>query len=303
MQSASLIKFAWLSIATAILTIVLKSVAYALTGSVGLLSDAVESLVNLAGGIMALAMLTISAKPADEDHSYGHGKAEYFSSGVEGTLILVASAAIAATAIPRLFAPKPLEQVGIGLAISTLAAVANLVTGLLLLRAARKHSSVTLQANGHHLLTDVWTSAGVLIAVALVGVTGWPWLDPVIALVVAANIVYTGQAIVRRSIGGLMDTAIPVADLRKVQTVLDSFRQQGLDFHALRSRQAGARRFVSFHVLVPGQWTVHDGHAWLEQIETAVRQALPGTTIFTHLEPLEDPKSWQDTELDRLAGK
>jgi len=303
MQSASLIKFAWLSIATAILTIVLKSVAYALTGSVGLLSDAVESLVNLAGGIMALAMLTISAKPADEDHSYGHGKAEYFSSGVEGTLILVASAAIAATAIPRLFAPKPLEQVGIGLAVSSLAAVANLVTGLLLLRAARKHNSVTLQANGHHLLTDVWTSAGVLVAVALVGVTGWPWLDPVIALVVAANIVYTGQAIVRRSVGGLMDTAIPLADLRKVHAVLESYRQQGLDFHALRTRQAGARRFVSFHVLVPGQWTVHDGHASLEQIETAVRQALPGTTIFTHLEPLEDPKSWQDTELDRLAGK
>lgn len=303
MQQPPLIKFAWLSIATAIFTIGLKTAAYLLTGSVGLLSDAVESLVNLVGGVMALAMLTISAKPADDDHAYGHGKAEYFSSGVEGSLILVAALSIAVAAVPRLFSPHALEKVGAGLAVSSVAAIANLVTGLLLLRAGKQYTSITLQANGHHLLTDVWTSIGVLIAVGLVGLTGYQWLDPVIALVVAGNILFTAQGIIRRSIAGLMDVALPPSDQRKIKEVQDSFRGDGLEFHALRTRQAGARRFVSFHVLVPGHWTVHDGHAVLERIEAAMHKALPNTTVFTHLEPLEDPKSWHDTGLDRREGR
>jgi len=296
---ASLTRFAWLSIGAALLTIALKSGAYFITGSVGLLSDAVESLVNLIGGAMALAMLKIAERPADEDHAYGHSKAEYFSSGVEGGLILVAAISIAVAAILRLVTPRPLEAVGLGVIISVTASVVNLIVALLLLRAGREHNSITLEANARHLLTDVWTSAGVLAGIGLVVATGWYWLDPVVALLVAANIVRTGTNIVHRSISGLMDVALSTEDVSAVRKILQTYEQAGVHFHALRTRQSGARKFVSVHVLVPGDCTVHHGHELLERIEADIRSALPGTTVFTHLESLDDPASWEDQTLER----
>jgi cation diffusion facilitator family transporter len=296
---SSLTRYAWLSIATAIATIALKTVAYLLTGSVGLLSDAVESLVNLVGACMALAMLTIAARPADEDHAFGHSKAEYFSSGVEGTLILVAALAIAVAAIERLFDPKPLEQVGAGLVVSVAASLVNLVVALILLRKSKQANSITLKANAHHLLTDVWTSVGVIVGVAAVALSGWIRLDPIVALVVAANIVWTGVRIVRDSVLGLMDTALPAEEREAVKRVLAAHSANGVQFHALRTRQAGARRFVTVHVLVPGAWTVHEGHQLLERIEADIRRALPNVSLLTHLESLDDPTSWEDENLDR----
>jgi len=289
-----LTRFAWLSIVAALVTIALKTAAYFITGSVGLLSDAVESLVNLVGGIMALAMLTVAARPADEDHAYGHGKAEYFSSGVEGGLILVAAVSIAVAAVLRLIMPKPLEAVGLGLAVSVVASIVNLGVALLLLRVGRTHNSITLEANARHLLTDVWTSVGVIVGVGLVALTKWLWLDPVVALLVAANIVWTGIQIVRRSIAGLMDIALPAGDMVAVRKVLQTYEQTGIQFHALRSRQSGARKFVSTHVLVPGDWTVQRGHELLDKIEADIRRALPDSVVFTHLESLDDPASWDD---------
>src|SRR5512139_272181 len=296
---SSLTRFAWLSIAAAILTITLKTIAYLLTGSVGLLSDALESFVNLVGALMALAMLTIAARPADGDHAYGHTKAEYFSSGVEGTLILIAAVSIAVAAIRRLLEPQPLEQVGVGLAVSVAASLVNLVVALVLLRVGREQHSITLESNAQHLLTDVWTSAGVIVGVAAVALTGLLRLDPFVALLVAANIVWTGTRIVRRSILGLMDVSLPPAELTAVKAVLDSHLSDGIEYHALRTRQSGARRFVSLHVLVPGGWTVHRGHELLENIEARIRTAVPNVTVFTHLESLDDPTSWEDQHLDR----
>ena len=299
MNRAFLTRFAWISIAAALVTMGLKTAAYLETGSVGLLSDAIESLVNLFGGLMALAMLTVAARPPDEDHAYGHGKAEYFSSGVEGTLISIAAVSIGVTAVLRLLAPRPLEAIGLGLAISVVASLVNLGVALLLLRAARQHDSITLEANAYHLLTDVWTSVGVVVGVGAVALTHWEWLDPVEALVVAANIIWTGVGIVRRSVAGLMDKAIAPEDVAAVQKVLDVFRRDGVQFHALITRQAGAQKFVSVHVLVPGDWTVRRGHQLLEQIEADIRHAVPGALMFTHLEPLDDPASWADEKLER----
>lgn len=299
MNRQFLTRFAWLSIAAALATIALKTVAWRITGSVGLLSDAIESVVNLVGGIMALAMLTIAARPADEDHAYGHSKAEYFSSGVEGSLILVAAVSIAIAAVLRLITPKPLEAIGMGLAVSVAASLVNLVVALLILRAGKKHNSITLEANAHHLLTDVWTSVGVVAGVGLVAFTKWNWLDPVVALLVAANIVWTGVRIVRRSIAGLMDISLSPEDIATVRKVLKTYEQTGIQFHALRTRQAGARKFVSTHVLVPGDWTVQRGHELLDKIEADVGRALPDTVVFTHLESLDDPASWDDETFDR----
>lgn len=295
----SLTRFAWLSIGAALATIGLKTAAYLITGSVGLLSDAVESLVNLLGGIMALAMLTIAARPADEDHAYGHGKAEYFSSGLEGGLILVAAISIAVAAVLRLITPQPLHELGIGLTISVAAAAVNLVVALLILRAGRKHNSITLEANARHLLTDVWTSIGVLAGIGLVAVTGWQWLDPVVALLVAANIAWTAIGIMRRSVGGLMDISISTADLEAVRKIFQTYEADNVKFHALRTRQSGAQRFISVHVLVPGDWTVHRGHELLEKIEADIRRAVSDAVVFTHLESLDDPASWEDEGLER----
>jgi cation diffusion facilitator family transporter len=299
MTATPLTRFAWLSIAAAILTIGLKSVAYLLTGSVGLLSDAIESLVNLVGAIVALIMLTVAAQPADDDHAYGHNKAEYFSSGVEGGLILIAAASIGVAAIGRLRFPMPIEQVGLGLIVSAFASLINLAVGLVLLRAARQHHSITLEADGRHLLTDVWTSAGVILGIGAVSVTGWQALDPLVALAVAANIVWTGVQIVRRSVAGLMDVALPPGEVDAVKRALARYLEDGVQYHALRTRQSAARRFVSVHVLVPGTWTVHRGHQLLEAVEAEIRRAVPNASVLTHLESNDDPASWKDQGLDR----
>lgn len=299
MNSPSLTRYAWLSIAAAIATILLKGWAYLLTGSVGLLSDALESFVNLAGALMALAMLTVAARPADDDHTYGHGKAEYFSAGVEGAMILIAALSIAAAAVDRLMHPRPLEQVGTGLAVSVVAAAINFAVATVLMRAGRTHRSATLEADAHHLMTDVWTSAGVLVGVGAVVLTGWLWLDPLVALAVAANIVWTGTRILRGSVAGLMDAALPPADVTLLKEVLQPYVDQGIEYHALRTRQSGARRFVSMHVLVPPDWSVRRGHELLERIEADVRRALQPVTMFTHLEPLGDPTAMADLDLHR----
>jgi len=293
-----LTRYAWLSIGVAVLTIALKASAFLLTGSVGLLSDALESIVNLVGALMALAMLSIAARPADESHAYGHSKAEYFSSGVEGTLILVAALSIGVTAIERLITPRPLEQIGLGLAVSVVASLANLGVALILMRAGKRYHSITLQANSKHLMTDVWTSAGVLLGVSLVALTGWQRLDPIVALLVAANIIWSGVGILRSSISGLMDVALPADEQDIIRQVLEVHRQSGVEYHALRTRQSGAMKFISLHVLVPGDWTVHRGHQLLEEIEADISGSLPNVVVFTHLESLNDPSAWDDVPLN-----
>lgn len=299
MFPASLKRYAWLSIAAALATILLKGWAWWMTGSVGLLSDALESFVNLAGAMMALAMLSLAAMPEDENHQHGHGKAEYFSSAFEGLLILIAAAGIGYAAIDRLLSPQPLEAVGVGLAVSVVASIINLATSRILMDVGRKYKSIALEADAHHLMTDVWTSAGVIAGVGLVWLTGWLWLDPVIALGVALNIVWTGWQLLNRSAAGLMDVSIPEDEIRSIEKVLDSYRQQGLEFHALRTRQAGTRAFISLHVLVPGTWSIQRGHDWSERIEANIRLAVPNAHITTHLEPIEDPVSLADQGLDR----
>jgi cation diffusion facilitator family transporter len=280
----------------------LKVVAWHVTGSVGLLSDALESIVNLVGGIMALTMLTVAARPPDEDHVYGHNKAEYFSSVVEGSLIIVAAGSIAYAAVKRLLDPQPIESVGVGLGISVAASIVNLVVALVILRASKRHESFTLKANAHHLLTDVWTSVGVLVGVGLAVATGWLRLDPIVACLVALNIVWTGYRILRDSVSGLMDAALPAAEQDALKAVLDRYVAEGVQYHALRTRQAGPRRFCSVHVLVPGEWTVQRGHALLERIEEDLRGAVPNMSAFTHLESLDDPASWDDMGIDRPAA-
>jgi cation diffusion facilitator family transporter len=291
--------YALLSVAAALVTMALKFGAFTLTGSVGLLSDALESVVNLVAALVAVWALTLAARPADEEHTYGHSKAEYFSSGVEGALIALAAALIVQQAVPRLLHPQPIEQVGLGLLIAGVGAAINGGVGLVLWRAGGRLRSITLQADARHLFTDVWTTGGVLVGVGLVALTGWLFLDPLIALLVAANILWTGWKLLHESGLGLLDTALPAADQRALAHVLDGFRARGIAFHALRTRQAAARRFVSLHVLVPGAWTVQQGHDLAEQVEFALRQALPDTTVFTHLEPREDPAAYDDTGLDR----
>ena len=288
-----------LSVVVALLTIVLKTLAWWLTGSVGLLSDALESFVNLAGALMALWMLTLAAQPPDEKHAYGHSKAEYFASGFEGLLILVAALAIAHTAINRLLNPQALEQVGVGLAISVVASLVNLGVARVLLAAGKQYGSVALKADSAHLMTDVWTSVGVIAGVAAVALTGWLWLDPILALIVATHILYTAWHLIRDTAAGLMDAALPEEFLGSLESTLLPHRQQGIGFHAIRTRQAGTRAFISLHVLVPGEWTVQRAHELAEQVEEDIRQAIPGAHVTTHLEPLEDPLSHQDIDLDR----
>ena len=295
----NLARFAWLSIAAAVTTIAMKTVAWRMTGSVGLLSDALESVVNLVAAIMTLLMVTLAARPPDEEHAYGHSKAEYFSSIVEGALILVAALAIAWAATDRLLHPQPLEQAGLGLVVSAGASLVNLVVARVLFAAGRLHRSIALEADAHHLMTDVWTSVGVLVGIGVVAVTGWTVLDPLVAIGVAINIVWTGVQLIRRSALGLLDTALPEGERALLQQVLDRHDAAYVRFHAVRTRQAGARRFVSMHVLVPGEWTVTRGHRLLEQIEAEIRAALPGSTVLTHLEAMEDPASWEDQGLDR----
>lgn len=291
--------YALLSICTAIVIIILKTLAFWLTGSVGLLSDAIESIANIVAAGVGLWALTLANRPPDATHAFGHSKAEYFSSALEGILIVVAAGGIAVTAGGRLFHPEPLEQINLGLAINLLATLLNGIVAWILLRASRRLRSITLRADAYHLLTDVWTSVGILVGILVVSVTGWLVLDPIIALLVAANITWTGIQLIRETGSGLLDAALPSDMQETIALVLSEYQTQGVQFHALRTRVAGSRGFVSFHVLVPGDWTVYQGHNLCESIELAIIKALPGISVITHLEPLEDPISWEDEQLYR----
>ena len=303
LDRSKLTRFAWLSIAVAILTISLKTTAYLITNSVGLLSDALESIVNLIGALMALGMLTIAARPADENHAYGHTKAEYFSSGVEGALIMVAAISIAYTAIQRLITPQPLERVGIGLIVSVVASLANLTVALILRRTGKQYNSISLTSNSHHLMTDVWTSGGVLIGVGAAVITGWQVLDPLIAILVALNIVWTGVGIIRSSIAGLMDSTLSKEYLDVIKSVLDRQKGTEVKFHALRTRQSGSLKIISMHVLVPGNWTVERGHQFVTQIENELSNAVADCVVFTHLESLSDPASFDEIPFGSTGSK
>jgi len=299
-QDARLLpRYAWISAWAAVATIVLKTLAWALTGSIGLLSDALESFVNLATAALAIAMLNLAAQPEDADHPYGHGKAEYFSSGVEGALVFLTGVGIAVAAVQRFLHPHPLEQLGVGLALSAVSTLINLGVALVMLRAGRRHGSVTLEANGHHLLSDVWTSVSVIAGLGAVLLTGRHVFDALIAMLVAGHVSWTGSAILRRSVTGLMDPALPKAEQEALERALSTHVVPPVQVHALRSRQSGARRFISLHVLVPGEWSVQRGHELLERIEADIRGAIPNASVLTHLESLEDPASWDDIALDR----
>jgi cation diffusion facilitator family transporter len=299
MMDRALPRAAWVAVIAAILTIVLKGIGYWFTGSVAILSDAMESLVNLITSVIALVVLTIAARPADEEHAYGHSKAEYFASGFEGALILIAALSIGVASVTRLLDPVPFADVRRGLVVTLAATAVNLVAARLLLRAGRQHRSIALESGARHLMTDVWTSIGVVVGVGVAATTGELWLDPVIALVVAGNIVYTGFSLVRRSMLGLLDTALPEDTRREIISLLEGQKAKGVQYHALRTRQAGMWGFISVHILVPGEWTVQQGHDLLEEIEEELGDIVPNSTVFTHLEPLEDPLSFQDTELKR----
>ena len=294
----SLTRWAWLSIGAAVVTIGMKTVAYLLTGSVGLLSDALESVVNLVAAVLALIAIATSAKPADERHHFGHGKAEYLSAGAEGVMIVIAAGLIAYTAIDRLINPRPLEDLGIGLAVTVGATVVNGTVGVILLRQGRRHRSMALAADGKHLMTDVYTSVGVIVGVALVAVTGWLPLDSLVALAVGANILWTGFILVRNAGRGLLDHALPQEETARVLGVLQGFVDRSpageLEFHGLQTRESGRDQFVSVHVLVPGSWSVARAHDLVEEVEAAIRSELPHAQVHTHLEPREDPRSHQD---------
>ncbi|MBI1943417.1 MAG: cation transporter [Betaproteobacteria bacterium] len=297
---ASLARYAWLSVAAALATISLKTLAWAATGSVGLLSDALESLLNLAAALLALSMLRIAAAPPDEAHPYGRYKAEYFASGIEGALIVFAAASIAFSAVPRLAEPQPIASPLLGIALSALATAVNLGAGMLLISAGRRLHSIALEADGHHLMSDVWTSAGVIAGVALVAATGWNVVDPLIALAVAVHIVFTGFMLMRRSFAGLLDAAIPEAERAEIEKIFAEYRRRyAVAFHALLTRQAGARRFVSFHLLVPDDWSVERAHRLSEEIEERIRSLVPNAITLTHIEPISQPASYDDIKLER----
>lgn len=289
-----LTRYGWLSVGTALGVIGLKYVAYLITGSVGLLSDAAESVVNLVAAIVAVIVLRIAAKPADKNHNFGHSKAEYFSAWLEGLMIFLAAAFIIYTSVDRLINPRELNNVGLGLAISVVASIINGVVAVVLMRAGRKYRSHTLKADGTHLLTDVWTSVGVVIGVLLVGLTGLPWLDPAVAIAVGVNILVTGFKLVSESTGGLMDISWDKDENRLLADIVRKFRSHEVDIHALRSRMAGAQRYAEMHVLVPGEWTVWKGHDLIEEIESAIREEFDDVEVSCHLEPIEDPRAYGD---------
>lgn len=288
MERENLTRFAWLSIAAAVITIALKSAAYYFTGSVGLLSDALESLINLAAAIVALFTLKIAAAPADEEHAFGHDKAEYFSSGIEGTLIFLAALSIAYAAFNRFFNPQPLEQLGIGLIVSGIATAVNLAVALVLLRAGKKHHSLVLEADGHHLMTDVWTSVGVGVGVALVSLTGWLRLDPLVAILVAVNIVWTGYSLIKRSVLGLMDTAVAPEIQNVAEEVLKKYAEkEGVTYENFRSRQSGMKKFFYVDIQFPNDWTIHKVHSIADAVEVEIGEKIPNSTVFSHLEPFD----------------
>jgi cation diffusion facilitator family transporter len=294
MQKKSHIKFVWISVSASIITLVLKGIAYQLTGSVGLLSDALESLINLAAAVMALILLTIAISPPDKEHPFGHHKAEYFSSVIEGSLILFAAIAIGVTSFERLLNPRPLDDIGIGLLISAFASFINLFTALILLKAGKRYNSITLEADAHHLLTDVWTTGGVLAGLLIVKFTGWIILDPVIAILVALNIVFTGIKLIMRSVSGLMDEALPDKELKEIKKILNKYKKEGLTYHSLYTRKAASKNFVSFHLLVPCNWHIGRGHEITKTIEDKIKSVLCETDVFIHIEPLNDSDAFDD---------
>ncbi len=286
-------RWALLSIATALATIALKTAAWQITGSVGLLSDALESLVNLVAAIVAFIALRIAARPPDDDHNFGHAKSEFFSAVIEGAMIAIAAVLIIYTAVERLINPRELESVGIGLLISVIASVLNGVVAFLLIRAGRQHRSITLEADGKHLLTDVWTTVGVIAGVALVAWTGWLPLDSIVAIGVAVNILVVGYRLIARSAQGLMDVAVSDADRAEIDAVLAEFRAEGIAFHDIRTRDSGRVRFLQLHMLVPGDWTVQHGHDVVEQVESALHRRISDLVVVVHLEPIEDPRAYE----------
>ncbi|GAA1890917.1 cation diffusion facilitator family transporter [Williamsia serinedens] len=295
---ADLTRYALLSIVASIVVIVMKVVAWRVSGSVGLLSDAAESTVNVVAAIGAFVALRVASRPADADHNFGHTKAEYFSAVFEGVMIVVASAFIIVAAVDRLLNPSGLESVGLGLAISVAATVINAVVGLVLIRAGRAHRSLTLEADGKHLMTDVWTTAGVVLGVLLVALTGWLPLDPLIAIAVALNILFVGGRLVWQSGAGLMDTALPDDDRAALDAVLDRWRADDVDFHDVRTREAGHERFLQLHMLVPGEWSVQRGHDLVERVERELVEALDHLHVTIHLEPIGDPRAYESWRLD-----
>ena len=293
-ERVDLRKFAWLSIVAAILTIALKTGAWALTDSVGLLSDAAESTVNLVAAVVALIALTVAARPATERFLYGRAKAEYFSAAVEGLMIFVAAAVIMVTAVERFINPRPLENLGLGLVIVVIASLINGGVAVVLLRAGKAHNSITLRADGKHLMTDVITSAGVLLGVALVALTGWERLDPLIAFAVGVNIIVTGIGLLGESVSGLLDKALPDEDHEIITEVLRRRTDGTVTFHGLQTREAGQQKYMNVHVLVPDEWTVKRGHDYIEELEDELHGCLPDLTVLTHLEPISDPASYED---------
>ena len=282
-----LMRFIVLSIIAAVLTVSIKFAAAWITGSVGFLSDAMESIVNLLAAMVALWALIVSGKPADHNHDFGHGKAEYMSSLVEGALIFVAAAGIIVTAIQRLANPQPLEEVGIGLVLSVVATLINLVVGAILVRAGRKHRSITLEADGHHLLTDVWTTVGVIVGISLLFLFPTQlWIDPVLALLVGVNILWTGGKLVRRSAVGLLDAALPPEEVQVIREAIDGvIGDERVTVSEVRTRESGRQRFIQATVVVPGHWTVGRSHDLADDIEAAVDRALPECQTVVHIEP------------------
>jgi cation diffusion facilitator family transporter len=301
MGSPSLKKFIYISIAAAILTISLKLIAYLLTNSVGLLSDAMESCVNLVAAVVALIMIRIAEKPPDEEHEFGHNKAEYFSSAVEGGLIVLAAFSIIGSAVPRIIHPQPLENIGVGILVAVGASLINLAASNILVKNGKKYNSITLEADGKHLMTDVITSGGVLLGIGLIKLTGWMRLDGIVAIGVALNIIWTGYQLIKRSTLGLLDTAFPKDEMDNIRRVLGTYEQQNIQFHSLMTRQSGQRKFISVHILMPGTMDIQQGHNLAEKVENDIRMLFPNTqtTVFTHLEPAEDPVSMLDISIDR----
>ncbi|MGO1892683.1 MAG: cation diffusion facilitator family transporter [Luteimonas sp.] len=293
-----LTKYAWLAIGTAVLTVLLKGSAWAITGSVGLLSDAAESMVNLVAAIVALVSLTIAARPADDNHHFGHSKAEYFSAALEGIMVFVAAASIIYLGIERLLNPRPLESLGVGLAISMVAAVLNGVVGRILIGVGTRHRSITLRADGRHLMTDVYTSVGVVIGLGLAWLTGWNWMDPVVAILVGVNILVTGYRLISESTAGLMDVSLSPEDNARIQAILDAHTEKDrIEFHAVRTRESGARQFMEMHMLVPGEWSVQRGHDVMEDLVDEIVAEFPAMRVTGHLEPIADPRSYEDMTL------
>lgn len=290
----SIASIMWISIVASVLTIGLKWFAFSITGSVGFMSDALESGINLLAAIVAFYSLTVAARPADIEHPFGHEKAEYFSSLAEGVLIIIAAFGIAYAAINRMYHPQPLESLGFGMLLSVGATLVNLITARILLYYSKKYNSITIEADARHLMTDVWTTVGIILGIFLVKLTGWQLLDPIMAILVALSIVYTGIKLVFRSMDGLMDSRVSEKDMILIREVLNAYKSDEIDYHALYTRRASAKQFITFHLLFPGEYTVHQAHEVTKKVEADLKLKLPLADIFIHVEPLNDPDAFDD---------